>query len=79
MPKVYISENDRLLERFVSWVYGQMKVKRIPQRVIAEEMEISQPAFAQKLKNRSFTFKDFIVIIRVLDPDSEELNRLVGR
>ena len=41
-------------------------------------MEISQPALAKKLKNRSFTFKDFLVIVRVLKPDIEELSRLAG-
>lgn len=77
MPKVYLTENEKLTERFVAWIYGQMKVKRIPQREIAEELNISQPAFAQKLKNRSFSFADFLTLVRVLEPDSEELQRLV--
>ena len=77
MPKVYITENDRLTERFTSWVYGQMKVKKISQRTMAEEMGIQQPALAKKLRKRSFTFTDFLTIVRVLNPDSEELNRLV--
>ena len=78
MPRTYLTENDRLTERFTSWVYGQMKVKKISQKTMAAEMEISQPALAKKLKNRSFTFKDFLVIVRVLKPDIEELSRLAG-
>lgn len=79
MPRVYLSENERLTERLVAWVYGQMKVKKIPQRIMAEEMEISQPALAQKLKNRSFTYSDFLTFVRVLEPDTKDLERLLGR
>jgi len=79
MPRVYLSENERLSERLSAWVYGQMKVKKIPQRIMAEEMEISQPALAQKLKNRSFTYSDFLTFVRVLEPDDKELSRLLGR
>jgi len=79
MPRVYLSENDRLSERLVSWLYGEMKAQGIPQRIMAEEMQISQPAFAKKLKNRSFTFTDFLTIVRVLKPDAKELDRLLGR
>lgn len=79
MPKVYLSENQRLSERLSAWVYGQMKVKKIPQRIMAEELEISQPAFAQKLKNRSFSYTDFLTFVRVLEPDTAEIERLLGR
>lgn len=79
MPRVYLSENERLSERLSAWVYGQMKVKKIPQRIMAEEMEISQPALAQKLKNRSFTYSDFLTFVRVLEPDTKDLDRLLGR
>ena len=79
MPRVYLSENERLSERLTAWIYGQLKVKHIPQRIMAEELEISQPAFAQKLKNRSFSFTDFATLVRVLDPDEQEISRLLGR
>lgn len=79
MPRVYLSENQRLSERLSAWVYGQMKVKKIPQRIMAEELEISQPAFAQKLKNRSFSYTDFLTFVRVLEPDTADIERLLGR
>ena len=78
MPRVYLSETERLTERFTAWVYGQMKVRKISQRVLASEMDISQPALTKKLKNRSFSFIDFLNIVRVLEPDSEELIRLIN-
>lgn len=79
MPKVYLSENERLCDRLAAWVYGQLKIRRIPQRIMAAELGISQSAFAQKLKNRSFSFVDFLVIVRVLNPDASDLDRLLGR
>lgn len=79
MPRVYLSENDRLCERLVSWIYGEMKCQHIPQRIMAEELDITQSAFAQKLKNRKFTYTDFLTIVRVLKPDAKELDRLLGR
>ena len=79
MPRVYLSDNDRLTERLVGWVYGEMKCRKIPQRVMADEMGISQAAFSQKLKNRCISFTDFLTIVRVLEPDTKELDRLLGR
>ena len=79
MPRVYLDENRRLSVRLVAWIYGELKVQKISQRAIASELGISQSAFAQKLKNYNFTFLDFLTIIRVLNPDQNELNRLLGR
>ena len=79
MPKVYLSENQRLSSRLASWVYGEMKLQRISQSAMAKEMDISQQALSLKLKNRSFSFTDFLTIVRVLQPDSKELDHLLGR
>ena len=79
MPKVYMSEQDRLYAKLISWIYGEMKVRGITQRAMAYEMGISQAALSQKLKNRSISFADFLTIVRVLEPDTKELDRLLGR
>lgn len=79
MPKVYLSENDRLSERLASWVYGEMKCRGISQVEMAKEMQISQQALSMKLKIHSFTFADLLTFIRVLEPDERELDRLLGR
>jgi len=79
MPKVFLSENKRLTEKFVAWVYGEMKVRKISQRQMAAELDISQQALSVKLKTKSLSFEDFLTIIRVLEPDERELDRLIGR
>lgn len=79
MPKVYVSENERLSARLASWVYGELKIKGLSHRAMAKEMGISQQALSQKLKSQSFSYTDFITFIRVLDPDDKEIHRLLGR
>lgn len=79
MPKVYLSENEKLCAGLASWVYGELKCRGISHREMAREMGISQQALSQKLKAKSFSFTDFLAFIRVLEPDERELHRLLGR
>lgn len=78
MPRVYLSEEERLLAKLTSWVYGEMKIQGLSQRQLAEEMNVSQQLLSYKLKNQSFTFKDFLGLVKALKPDTEEILRLVG-
>ena len=78
MPRVYIVNNDRLCARLASWVYGEMKVQKIPQRVIAEKRGISQQAVSDKLKYHRFDLEDFVTFVELFKPDDAELKRLIG-
>lgn len=79
MPKVFLNEKDRLSDRLATWVYGQMKVKRITQKQLAEQLEITQQGLSYKLKVRQFTFSDFITLVDVFEPDASEVAWLVGK
>ena len=79
MPKVFLSEKDRLSDRLASWVYGQMKLSRVTQKQLADELQITQQALSYKLKNRQFSFADFVTIVSVFAPDPSELAWLVGK
>lgn len=78
MPRIYITNNEKLCARLASWVYGEMKVQKIPQRVIAEKRGISQQAVSEKLKNHRFDFEDFVTFVELFKPDDSELRRLIG-
>jgi transcriptional regulator with XRE-family HTH domain len=78
MPKVYLSENERLNARIAAWVYGQMGLHKITQRKLADEMGITQQAICQKLQKQSFDVTDFACFVRIFKPESEELMRLLG-
>ena len=75
MPRVYITNEDKLNNKLVALIYGSMKVKRMTQSKMADELGISQPAFGKKLRNKQFTFTDLVTIFRVLEiPDDEILS-----
>lgn len=79
MPRVYMSESERLNDRLATWIYGAMKTKGYTQKMLADEMMITQQALSVKLKRRSFSFTDFLVVVRVLNPDEQEIAWLVGK
>ena len=79
MPKVFLSDKDRISDRFTSWVYGQMKSSRVTQKQLAKELQITQQALSYKLKNRQFSFTDFVTIVGVFAPDPSELAWLIGK
>lgn len=73
MPKVYLSELERMNQKLGSWVYGQMKVHRLTQKDMAKELGISQQAFSMKMKLYRFTYDDFLVFVRMFKPSQEEM------
>lgn len=78
MPKVYLSENERVSARIAAWVYGQLKINGMSQKDLAAECGISQPAISKKLKTHSFDVTDFACFVRVFEPEQEEVMRLLN-
>lgn len=77
MPKVYVTNNERLCARLAAWVYGQMKVRRITQQDIADIRGVSRQAISKKLISQSFDFEDFVTFVELFEPDDAELRRLI--
>lgn len=78
MPRVYLSENERMNARIAAWVYGELRINRMPQKELADELCISQPALSKKLKTESFNVTDLACFIRIFKPSAEEVMRLLG-
>ena len=78
MPRVYLSENERINARIAAWVYGQLAINRMSQQELANERGISQPAISKKLKTESFDVLDLACFIKVFKPEAEEVMRLLG-
>ena len=78
MPRVYLSDKDRLCSRLSRWVYGELKIRRMSQTALAEKMGISHQALSQKLSRESFDFTDFCFFVKEFEPDQKELLELVG-
>lgn len=79
MPKVFLSEQDRIKARFIRWLIGEMKLQSISQTAIAKEIGLSQQMFSYKLKHKSFDFCEFIQIVKFLKPEEDEILHLIGR
>lgn len=79
MPKVFTNENDKLCDRLASWVYGQMRVRRITQQQMADELGITQQAFGKKLRRRQFSYRDFLTIVAYFGPEPGEIAWLIGK
>ena len=78
MPKTYLTKQDQLNSRLARWVYGELKVRQMSQAQLAREMQISQQALSMKLKIARFTFEDLCTFIRVFEPETDDLERLLG-
>ena len=77
MPKVYLTENDRVRQKLARWVYGEMKVRRITLTSLAKKRGISHQALSKKLRTASFDYLDFIFFVKEFGPDDKELRQII--
>ena len=78
MPKVYLTEKDRICARLSRWVYGEMKVRRLSQQSVADKMNISHQALSRKLLKASFDYSDFVFFVKEFQPSDKELKEIIG-
>lgn len=79
MPKIFLSETDKLNNRLTSWIYGEMKNQGMSQSELAKEMGISQQLLSYRLKHKLISFEDFVTIVKTFQPEDDDLLRLLGR
>ena len=79
MPKIYLSEQDKLNNRLTSWIYGEMKNQGMSQTELAKERGISQQLLSYRLKNKLISFEDLIFFIKTFQPEDADLLHLLGR
>lgn len=79
MPKVYLTEAERLCARLAKYVYGEMKERRITQEKLAKKMNIRQQSLSRKLSEESFDFSDFTFFVKEFKPGIDTLLYLIGR
>lgn len=78
MPKVFLSQQDKLNDRFTVWLIGKMKSQGITQSKLACQVSMSQQMFSYKLKNKNFLYSEAVGIINFIQPDIEEISYLLG-
>lgn len=77
MPRVYLSNDDRLNAKMTAWIYGQLKVQGKSQKGLADEMGVCQQAVSRKLAAQSYRFTDIVHAIHYLQPDMDTLMDLL--
>lgn len=78
MPKVFLSEQDRICHRMVTWVQGEKKRHDMTDDDLANKRGISRSAMSRKLRLESIDYKDFVFFVGVFKPDVETLQYIVG-
>ena len=78
MPKVYLTDRERLCHKLASWIYGEMKVRRLTLASVASEMNISHQALSKKLRAESFNYADFVFFVKKFEPSDRELREIIG-
>lgn len=77
MPRVHLNRKTYKVKDISGWIVGRMYSMNIHQKQMSEELGISQQAFSKKLKNSNFTYSDLLTIIKVLNPEDEEIVKLL--
>lgn len=77
MPKVLLTETAKLNDRVTAWVFGQMRLKNLSQREVADELQISQQLLSYRLKHRIISISDFATFVRLFQPETDEIVRLI--
>lgn len=78
MPKVFLSERDRLCHRLATWVQGEKRLAKVTDVDLGEEYGITGSAMSRKLRLESFDYKDFVFFVNKFKPDTDTLLYIVG-
>lgn len=77
MPKVTLNPLERKQWEIQRYIIGEMKLRNITQRDLANALGISQPAARYLINNAgSISFSQLLIIFKVLDTSDEDRRRL---
>lgn len=72
MPKVFITEEQRQLNKIYRYLLGEISMQGIKQKDIAEELGITRQAVSYMFKQKSMTLETFVKIMVLLGKDAGE-------
>ena len=78
MPTIHLTHEERIKAGLASYVAGELKIRNLYQRDLADAMGISQQALSMKIRKRSFSFEDFVHILSFFGTDLKEVGRILG-
>lgn len=72
MPKVFLTEEQRQLNRIYRYILGEISMQGIRQKDIAEELGITRQAVSYMFKQKSMSLESFVKIMNLLGKDAAE-------
>lgn len=72
MPKVFITEEQRQLNKIYRYILGEISMQGIKQKDIAEELGITRQAVSYMFKQKSMSLEAFVKIMNLLGKDAAE-------
>lgn len=77
MARVLIKKKDYMVTDLSKWLVAKMYEKGLRQADLAEIIDISQPAFCQRLKAGAFTYRQLITLLEKLKATDEEILKIM--
>lgn len=77
MPRVAIKKKDYKQADLSAYIVGRMYALHIRQVDMAKELNITQPAFCNRLARGYFTYRDLLTIFTKLETTDEEIVKLM--
>lgn len=69
---------EYVLKDLSSYILGAMRTQKINQSEMAEELSMTQGNFSQKLKNKTLTARELIIIFNKLGTPAEKVGEILG-
>lgn len=77
MPKTYLNDADRAIEKYRRWYKTAKASNDITDEQIAKKIGVSRPAVTQKMKGGTISLRDALIIFNEMNASDEEILQLM--
>ena len=77
MPRIKQYKEKYMAQDFSAWVIGQMFLRHLSQKDVAEVLSITQQALSKKLKTNKFDVSEVIKLFHLFETDKETISKLL--
>lgn len=77
IPRVQLNRKKYMMKDLSEFITGRMKTQKLTQAQMGQEINLSQPAFNNRLKKGFFSYPELLTILKVLNATDEEILRLM--
>lgn len=78
MPRIKAKKKDYKATDFCRWLKGEMAMKDIRQKTVAEWLGTTQQTVSFKIKNGCFSLKELLILFEKLETPAEQIGKLLA-